>query len=169
MIRKIYYVNVALFALVVGVVALLLTSRYSIPAKPDVTIAETAVENSGPSDTAAKKDTYANLGKAPVFDTLIPRPTPAPTPAPTEPPDPELEKAIASWALTAVLPGGLAMFEDNRTKEEFQINVGEVRAVKYGKWTMDIKLDSTDESKFSATLSYSGKQGKQTKTLSMFD
>lgn len=169
MIKKIYYINLALFAVVVGMVSLLLTEHYTIPPPPHFEAVKETVETNPGEKAALTERSYIHLGKTAIFDTIIPRPTPVPTPVPTKPPDPELDKAIASWKLTAALPGGEAMFEDKRTKEDWMMKVGEVRTVKYGRWTLDVKLEAIDENKFTATVSYTGDQGKQTKTLSMFD
>jgi len=168
MIKKIYAANLALFAVVVGMVALLMTESHTVPPAPPAKLTKPAGENTDQKIPQPEK-TYAHLGTVPIFDTIIPKPTPVPTPVPTKPPDPELEKAISGWKLTAALPGGTAFFEDKRTKEEWSMKIGEVRAVKYGKWTMDVKLESIDEGKFTGTVVYEGEQGKQTKTLSMFD
>jgi len=169
MIKKLYYINIALFAVVVGMVALLFTERYPIPPEPQLQGSTETVTDTGPNPERGTEQSYAALGSAPIFDTIIPRPTPVPTPVPTQPPDPELDKAIAGWKFSGSLPGGTAMFEDKRTKEEWMMSLGEVRAVKYGKWTLDVKLESVDDNKFTATVSYTGDQGKQTKTLSLFE
>jgi hypothetical protein len=169
MIRKIYYANLALFILVLGFVALLMTERHTIPPEPRLNT-QVEEETTGEAEPeTAGGEVYASLGSAPIFDTLYPKPTPVPTPVPTPPPDPELDKATASWALVATLPGGVAMFEDKRTKEDWMMNVGEIRPVKYRNYTMDVKLKSTNEDEFTAVISYDGRQGEQTRTLSMFD
>ncbi len=173
MIQKIYYVNIALFVVVAGMSALLLTAEYPIPRSPDPEIVNPSLAEGAATQEPRQENSpqsYSHLGSTGIFDTLYPRPTPKPTPVPTPKPDEELEKMSATWKLQAVLPGGIAMFEDSRAKDEWQMKIGETKPVKYKSDAFDIRLDSTNEAEFTAIISYTGPSGKkQTRKLSMFD
>lgn len=174
MIRKLYILTIALFVVVVAMAALLLTAEYTIPAKPDLEEIKAASLSAKPSGTdtaeASKTDPYPELGKTALFDTLYPKPTTAPTPVPTQKPDMDLAVITANWKVTAVLPGGMAFFEDTRAKEEWQMKVGEAHPVKLKSETFDIKLESTNDKEFTVKITFAGPSGQvQSRVLSMFD
>ena len=171
MIKKLYILNFALFVVIVSMSALLMTASYPVPPKPDIEKYTKPTQNRVAEETNKVETTeknYKNLDKAPLFSTLYPKPTPKPTPVPTPKPDPKIEKLTSTWILVAVL-GDQAMFEDKKTKEDWMMSIGETRPVKYKKGKKyDIKLKSTNENEFSATISFEGRLGEQTRTLSMF-
>lgn len=171
MLRKLYYLHGLLFLTTMVFVGLIFTRENTLPARPDV---QRMVDASQVADKPEDQDiesgeTYPNLGRAPLFATIYPRPTPVPTPAPTPKPDPRIEQFTSTWKLSAIIPGGQAMFEDAKTNEDWIMGIGEPKVVRFSGANLEVILESTNESEFSATLSFTGQQGKQTRVLNMFD
>lgn len=171
MIRKLYYLHGLLFLAAVVFVGLILTRENTLPARPDVQRMVDAGQVGDKPDAQDNQptETYPNLGRAPVFDTIYPRPTPVPSPVPTQKPDPRIEQFTSSWKLSAIIPGGQAMFEDAKTNEDWMMSIGDTKVVRFSGANLDVLLESTNESEFSATISFTGQQGKQTRVLNMFD
>ncbi len=172
--KKLYLANLAIFAVVAGLSALLLTTSYSVPPPPpdpgQFSAPENAAAPDSPDAMATAAQEYPNLGKKPIFETLYPKPTPNPTPVPTPKPDEALDRITATWKLVSILPGGIAFFEDSKSREEWQMNTGEAKSYKYKSETFDVVLQSTNDADFTCVIAYTGPSGKkQTRTLSMFD
>ncbi len=98
MIKKIYAVNLALFAVVVGMVSLLMTESYTIPPEPPSMTAKTPGEKTE-EKTVLPEKTYAHLGTVPIFDTIIqsaPKAKSAMTPVRYAPPPTPARKRYAA-------------------------------------------------------------------------
>ena len=177
--QKILIANIILLLVILGLGYLVATTRYEPPkhqkfsseltgglseeSKNQSGDSETEYEAKAPTQVAAVSDQYANLGEAPIFDTIIPKPTPRPTRTPKPRPTPDLERVTARWKLMSLF-GNQATFHDTARKDEWTMKVGEVREVKYRNDTCDIKLEKVDESSFKVIISYGG----QEKTFSMW-
>lgn len=117
------------------------------------------------SKNVTRFDAYPAFGKAPIFNTIIPKPTPRPRPPTPTPAPPDINKLTARWALVSVF-GDTAYFMDNGNKQEWQMKVGETRKVDYRRKDYYIELKNVDQSNFKATLYM--EEGSQSRTMSLF-
>lgn len=172
--QRLIAVNVTILA-VVGVFAyLLMTKTYEVPAPPPMELIEERlndIPHEAGADGAAERK-FARFGETDIFPALVPLPTPSPTPEPTPVPDPSLDEAIKQWKIKGIT-SGIVFIEDPRTREDFFMDIDDAtnrtKTIRFRNEDMVVKLDSLDEINLSATFSYTGRQGKQTVTRSMFE
>lgn len=175
--QRMMAVNCALFVGIVALTAFLLTDRAEIPGAPPTADMKAFFENYRPAqvantDNQVANNLYQRYGEAPIFTTIIERPTPPPTPEPTKPVPPPLQKAIASWKLNGLF-AGMAMLIDRNTRVEWNMSPTDPetrsKKIKFQGQEMEIVLESVDESAFEATFSAPGKDGPQFLKKSVFD
>ena len=112
---------------------------------------------------AQLEDKYPNFGPAPIFDTIVPKPTPPPTPTPRPKQPPEIARITARWKLSSLF-GNTATFYDSGTKKDWTMQVGEGKEVKYRNETCEITLEKVDETTFEVTVGF----GEQKRKFSMW-
>lgn len=112
---------------------------------------------------AMLKDRYPQFGEAPVFDTIVPKPTPPPTPTPRPKVPPDIKKITARWKLSSMF-GDTATFQDTGTKTDWTMKIGETHDVVYRNVKCPIKLEKINDDIFEVIISY----GDQQRTLPMF-
>ena len=172
--------NIILLIVILLLGYLTATTRFEPPEKPDFDASlsqsgsNTGDETSyGDETTYSEKsdskaapnltDKYPEFGEAPVFDTIIPKPTPVPRPTRTPRPPPDIGKVTARWKLVSLF-GNTATFEDSGRRNEWTMKVGDVRTERYRNEDCDIKLEKVDETNFEVVLTF----GDQSRTLSMW-
>jgi uncharacterized protein YxeA len=121
------------------------------------------IDGKSPKEIAQAANRYSSFGKSPIFDTIIPKPTPKPTPVRTPKPPPDIKKVTARWKLTSLF-GTMASFQDSGSKKDWDMNVGDVKEVKYRNRPCKIKLESVDEDNFKVKVTF----GKQEREFSMW-
>ncbi len=178
--HKILIANIILIVLIVFLGYLVATTHYTPPEVPSYSSLATPTAATAESGKAAETtetdygtkppkllslagDKYPRFGKAPIFDTIIPKPTPRPTRTPKPKPTPNITNVTARWKLTSLF-GDTASFEDSGTHQEWDMKVGQTRDVKYRNQTCKVKLEKVDEDKFEVIITF----GAQSRTLSMF-
>lgn len=168
--QKVAYLNAGLFAGVLALGVMIMLPRPEIPVVTQDSIAWLdATSTPGAVDTTGDGDsTYPNFGQSNLFETLKPKPTPAPTPPPTPAPDPRLKEATSNWAINAVTKKRVS-FTDRRSKEEYNVEVGQVLIFPVGRKSIRITVESTDPKKAEVVFRYDGDQGVQRETLSARD
>lgn len=170
--RRITILNVGIFGVILALAILILTTEREIPGVPDLSPFEAVEIASRPVVTnTTTRQRYPDFGEARIFDTLVPRPTPSPTPLPTPVPDPRLADALLEYKIVGILPR-MGIFRHDRADAntpDIQIKVGETYTIRHRNQEMVIRLESTDIRRFTATFSYSGRQGVQTHTLTLSD
>lgn len=156
--RKLYYINFGLFAVVILTFVLLMNQNHTIPGKPDTDAIKRQLTEAVPKGVGDEEtQSYPNLGKRNMFGPLYPKPTPVPTPLPTPKPAVPIEKITASWRLSGTA-AGTAQFEDAKTNEEWEMRVGETRSTQWNTESFDVKLDSVND-EGSVVISYQPANG----------
>ncbi len=168
--QKVVYLNAGLFAVVVALGVAIMLPRPEIPVVTPASIAwldETSTP--GTIDTTGADDSnYPGFGQRNLVEPLQPKPTPPPTPVPTPVPDPRLKDATSNWAINAVTKKRVS-FTDKRSKEEYNVEVGQVLVFQVGRTSIRVTVESVDPKKAEVTFRYDGKQGIQRETLSARD
>ena len=109
--QRIFIANILLLIVILGMGYLVLTTRYVPPER--LTLTQAVIAKESPEDPeeepkgsettykakpptkppatqiAQLEDKYPNFGPAPIFDTIVPKPTPRPTPTKPPPKPPE--------------------------------------------------------------------------------
>lgn len=157
MLQKNTLINVFLMLAIVALAIGIVSSYYKEPQTYtfDPQIIQQGDEVSIIDETPYRSELvrYEQFGKNEIFKQIVPTPT-KPTPRPPKPTiTPSLSRTIARWELKG-LPGNEAYIYDSSKKQDFSMKVGEEKSVKYGRVTVQVKLESTDTSNFSATFSY---------------
>lgn len=190
---KMYITNLILLLAIIGLGYLVATTRYEPPERTYAVESHLSKEleggieaeteysdSSGASETIyatpratpkktpvvvvdANTDKYKQFGKAPIFNTIIPKPTKPPTPTKPPPKPPDINRPTARWKLQWMM-GGQASFYDTGSKEEWIMKVGDVKKIRYRNYDCPIKLESVDETTLKVKISF----GDQTRDFSMF-
>ena len=188
--QKILIINITLLIIILMLGYLVATTRYTPPQKfnPDSAPAAVSGEDADGADPGRSEteyappaqasphmkppdreiagrgeDKYPDFGKAPIFDTIIPKPTPRPTPTPKPPAKLDIKDITARWQMNSMF-GTTASFTDSGTKKEWTMNVGDVEVVKFRNQDCPVKLENVNENDFKVTISYED----QTREISMF-
>lgn len=176
--QKILALNAALFVVIAGLSYLLITTEREVPSEPpferiieDIrreSIEDVTTEGSG------NEGSFANFGVKPALEVLIPRPTPSPTPRPTPVPDPKLADAIRDWQVKGVMAPWVMMGDKKKKDDEWTMDVDNeihesTKVIRFEGKEMEIRLEAINEMDLTATFSYTGREGKQTVTKSVFD
>ena len=165
-------INIFLLILIIGLGALVATSRYEAPQMPRYAVGTpTPISTGNESETTytptprpeQPEEAYTHLGKQRLFRTLIPKPTQAPQPTRTPEPPPKLEVMIRHWKLNGVLKN-TSIFTDQVKKEDFFLKEGEEKTVNYRGKDYLVKLASINTREFSVTLTFED----QTYTMKIF-
>lgn len=101
---------------------------------------------------------------APLFATLVPAPTPTPTPTPVQPVFPKVEKVIASWRVSGLL-GDAVLLHDVRNRIDWEMRVGDTKAIPFGAIPVTIHLDRIDETALAAEFWGTNADGRARKSL----
>jgi len=133
------------------------------PVEGETEYAKKAIPKPKETIVADADDKYPNFGAAPIFDTIIPKPTPTPRPTPKPKPPPDINRVTARWSLRSLM-GNTATFYDSGTKKEWTMKVGEVYEQRYRNENCPIKLDSVDENTFKVKVTF----GEQERSFSLF-
>jgi hypothetical protein len=177
MIQKIFIANIVLLLVILCLGYLVATTRYvtplvsssSSPRNPregkegeDASPRETETDYrapASPKEVSQLVDKYPNFGKAPIFDTIIPKPTQPPRPTPTPAPPPDINAVTARWKLASMF-GNTATFRDTASNNEWTMTIGSTHDVQYRNQTCSLKLEKVDENNFEVTISLGDQQKK---------
>jgi len=168
--RKIFIIQIFLLMAMVLLGYLVATARYVEPER-NVSASLQITESDGEEEqkpaqapqSFAPSDRCPNLGKSPIFDTIIPKPTQSPTPIPPPPQPPDIGNVTKQWKICSILDSR-ATFLNSATKKEWSMTVGETYNEKFRNEPCTIKLEMVDMNKFEVVISF----GKQKRTLSMW-
>ncbi len=142
--NRIIIANSMFFLVIVGLAYFIVQEERTLPEKPDIDqLDELSSKISSSASSTGTENRYGNLGRKPIFDTIIPQPpTPTPSPAPTPAPPP-IDKVVQYWELSGVLDG-LAFFHDMRSNEDITIQQDNFHQVRFGNDTINVYLESAN-------------------------
>ena len=162
--------NVSLFMTAIVVATGIFSGRYQLPGPPPLDELDSTVNihlaQNGKPPTAGPV-LHPGVGGINFAAPLIPLPSPAPEPTPAPEIGPRLDDVIANWKLQAVLTR-IAIVEDIKSRAVVQLKIGETKTVTFQNKNYDVKLQSIDKKKWSATLSMDATGEMQRKTFSVF-
>ena len=167
---RIMILNALLFVAIIGLGAYLMTQDYELPGPPPLDAIDELVEvelERSPTDESAETRVVANFGKQNIFDTIIPQPTATPAPPTPTPAPPNINDVTESWKLSGVLTS-FAVFQNEKTREEWTIRLGESKEEKFRNQTIKVTLDSVNKKDWSATISIKELGIVQKRTIKMF-
>jgi hypothetical protein len=162
--------NCVLFVVIVGISVMMLRQENSLPGPPPVKELHLAVDQrlaSEPANADSVTAQLEKLGTVNLFDTIIPAPTPAPSPTPEPPKPPPIEEVVKDWKLSAVL-SSYALFQNRRTKEDWQMKIGESKTERFRNKDVKVYLDLIEKKTWSATVRITEEGQTQKKKFSVY-
>lgn len=168
--NRIMLINGMLFLVIVSLSILILTEERQIPEEPPVSELQHEVTRMLASEerqVTRDDDRYGSLGNRNIFTTIKPLPTPSPSPTPTPKVPPNINEVTEYWKLAGMI-SSMAMFQDMRTREDFQMRPGEKRTVEFRRENIQIELESINRANWRVTVKMNYEGNIQRREMKMF-
>ncbi|MCC5875092.1 MAG: hypothetical protein JJU11_02625 [Candidatus Sumerlaeia bacterium] len=168
--NRIMLINGMLFLVVVALSVLIMTEERLIPEEPPISELEDEVTyllTNAERQVTLGEDRYGNIGNRNIFSTIKPLPTPSPSPTPTPKVPPNINEVTEYWKLGGML-STMAMFQDMRTREDFQMRPGDVREIEFRREKIPVELESIDRANWRVTIKMNYEGNVQRREMKMF-